>query len=158
MDKQKKRRAVAKLIQEYASGKITDNKSALACADAVITLIQNPEVIRIGRLTANLDAEIVYVDEEPIHLTRKEYQLFAFLSTRKNHVISRDCLMDRLYGGIDEPDIKIIDIFIYKLRKKLNAALAGSGNCIISLWGRGYMLKDPDDLIEAGRGHLLGRG
>jgi two-component system cell cycle response regulator CtrA len=47
---------------------------------------------------------------------------------------------------MDEPELKIIDVFICKLRKKLNAATGGE-NYIETIWGRGYLLRDPAEAI-----------
>jgi two-component system cell cycle response regulator CtrA len=49
--------------------------------------------------------------------------------------------MNHLYGGMAEPELKIIDVFVCKLRKKLTAATAGE-NYIETVWGRGYVLHD----------------
>ena len=50
--------------------------------------------------------------------------------------------LDRLYRGINEPQLKIIDVFLCKLRKKL-AQATGGNHYIETVWGRGYMLRDP---------------
>ncbi len=57
--------------------------------------------------------------------------------------------MNDLYGGVDEPELKIVDVFICKLRKKLNAANGGE-NYIETIWGRGYTLRDPIDKPDRG--------
>ena len=59
-------------------------------------------------------------------------------------VLTKEAFLNHLYGGIDEPEMKIIDVFICKLRKKL--AQAGAGNLIGTVWGRGYMMRDPNSL------------
>ena len=56
--------------------------------------------------------------------------------------------LNHLYGGMDEPELKIIDVFICKLRKKLAAAIDGD-NYIETVWGRGYVLRDPQDGDQA---------
>jgi two-component system cell cycle response regulator CtrA len=50
--------------------------------------------------------------------------------------------LNHLYGGMDEPELKIIDVFICKLRKKLATAADGK-HYIETVWGRGYVLRDP---------------
>ena len=50
--------------------------------------------------------------------------------------------LNHLYGGMVEPELKIIDVFVCKLRKKLVEA-TGEDSCIQTVWGRGYVLKDP---------------
>ena len=100
-------------------------------------------VIETGRLAVNLDARTVSVDGEPLHLTAKEYGILELLSLRKGQTLTKEQFLNHLYGGIDEPELKIIDVFICKLRKKLAAASGGLGY-IGTVWGRGYVLRDPE--------------
>lgn len=100
-------------------------------------------VIVTGPLEVNLDARTVQVRGEPLHLTAKEYGILELLSLRKGQTLTKEQFLNHLYGGIDEPELKIIDVFICKLRKKLTAATGGSP-CIETVWGRGYVLRDPD--------------
>ena len=100
-------------------------------------------IIRTGKLSINLDTRSVEVDEKPLHLTSKEYAILELLSLRKGTTLTKEMFLNHLYGGIDEPELKIIDVFICKLRKKL-ATAAGGENYIETVWGRGYVLKDPD--------------
>ncbi|WP_041793636.1 response regulator transcription factor CtrA [Pararhodospirillum photometricum] len=102
-------------------------------------------VVRIGRLEVNLDARTACVDHEPIHLTGKEYGILELLTLRKGSTLTKEQFLNHLYGGMDEPELKIIDVFICKLRKKL-AQATGGANYIETVWGRGYVLRDPDDL------------
>jgi two-component system cell cycle response regulator CtrA len=106
-------------------------------------MIVRRSVITTGRLTVNLDAKTVEVDGLPMHLTGKEYQMLELLSLRKGTTLTKEMFLDHLYGGMDEPELKIIDVFICKLRKKLAAACDGQ-HYIETIWGRGYMLSDPD--------------
>jgi two-component system cell cycle response regulator CtrA len=99
-------------------------------------------VIRTGRLTVNLDTRTVEVDEQPLHLTGKEYGILELLSLRKNTTLTKEMFLNHLYGGMDEPELKIIDVFVCKLRKKL-ATATGGDNYIETVWGRGYVLRDP---------------
>jgi two-component system, cell cycle response regulator CtrA len=99
-------------------------------------------VIRTGRVTVNLDAKTVDVDGKTVHLTGKEYQMLELLSLRKGTTLTKEMFLNHLYGGMDEPELKIIDVFICKLRKKL-AEATGGDNYIETVWGRGYVLRDP---------------
>ncbi|MFS4439271.1 response regulator transcription factor CtrA [Paracoccaceae bacterium GXU_MW_L88] len=99
-------------------------------------------IIATGRVKVNLDAKTVEVDGKPVHLTGKEYQMFELLSLRKGTTLTKEMFLNHLYGGMDEPELKIIDVFICKLRKKLSTALGGD-NYIDTVWGRGYVLRDP---------------
>jgi two-component system, cell cycle response regulator CtrA len=99
-------------------------------------------VIRTGQLLLNLDAKTVETNGRPIHLTSKEYQMLEILSLRKGTTLTKEMFLNHLYGGVDEPELKIIDVFICKLRKKLANATNGD-NYIETVWGRGYVLRDP---------------
>ncbi|WP_455480435.1 response regulator transcription factor CtrA [Bartonella sp. B12(2025)] len=99
-------------------------------------------VIITGDLTVNLDAKTVEVAGHPVHLTGKEYQMLELLSLRKGTTLTKEMFLNHLYGGMDEPELKIIDVFICKLRKKLEA-VSSNVNYIDTVWGRGYVLRDP---------------
>ncbi|MEE4348241.1 MAG: response regulator transcription factor [Paracoccaceae bacterium] len=100
-------------------------------------------VIRTGKINVNLDAKTVDVSGKGVHLTGKEYQMLELLSLRKGTTLTKEMFLNHLYGGMDEPELKIIDVFICKLRKKL-ATATGGDNYIETVWGRGYVLRDPD--------------
>lgn len=100
-------------------------------------------VIRTGAINVNLDAKTVDVAGKTVHLTGKEYQMLELLSLRKGTTLTKEMFLNHLYGGMDKPELKIIDVFICKLRKKLGEATGGS-NYIETVWGRGYVLRDPE--------------
>jgi two-component system cell cycle response regulator CtrA len=100
-------------------------------------------IIRTGELAVNLDTKTVEVDGQRVHLTGKEYQMLELLSLRKGTTLTKEMFLNHLYGGMDEPELKIIDVFICKLRKKLSKATGGN-NYIETVWGRGYVLREPD--------------
>ncbi len=104
-------------------------------------------VIRTGLLSVNLDSHSVEVDDKSLHLTGKEYGILELLSLRKGTTLTKEMFLNHLYGGMDEPELKIIDVFICKLRKKLSTATGGE-NYIETVWGRGYVLRDPEPAIE----------
>ncbi len=101
-------------------------------------------IIRTGRMVVNLQARTVEIDGRPIRLTGKEYAILELLSLRKGSTLTKEMFLNHLYGGIDEPELKIIDVFICKLRKKLCDALDGD-NYIETVWGRGYVLRDSSE-------------
>ena len=101
-------------------------------------------VIKTGKLAVNLDTKTVEVDGQRVHLTGKEYAMLELLSLRKGTTLTKEMFLNHLYGGMDEPELKIIDVFICKLRKKLSAATGGE-NYIETVWGRGYVLRDPQE-------------
>ena len=101
-------------------------------------------VIRTGAVNVNLDAKTVDVDGSAVHLTGKEYQMLELLSLRKGTTLTKEMFLNHLYGGMDEPELKMIDVFICKLRQKLAEATGGQ-NYIETVWGRGYVLREPHD-------------
>lgn len=98
--------------------------------------------IRVGKVSINLDERTVEVSGKQVNLTSKEYSILELLALRKGTTITKEMFLNHLYGGIDEPELKIIDVFVCKLRKKIADAADGQ-NYIETLWGRGYVLKDP---------------
>jgi two-component system, cell cycle response regulator CtrA len=98
--------------------------------------------IRTGKLVVNLDSHVVEVEDQPVHLTGKEYGILELLSLRKGTTLTKEMFLNHLYGGMDEPELKIIDVFVCKLRKKLADATGGE-HYIETVWGRGYVLRDP---------------
>src|SRR5471030_3148287 len=104
-------------------------------------------VIKTGDILVNLDAKTVEVNGLRVHLTGKEYQMLELLSLRKGTTLTKEMFLNHLYGGMDEPELKIIDVFICKLRKKLANASAGR-NFIETVWGRGYVLREPHEVEE----------
>lgn len=99
--------------------------------------------IKTGKLSVNLDTHVVEVDGKPIHLTGKEYGILELLAVRKGTTLTKEMFLNHLYNGMDEPELKIIDVFVCKLRKKLSTATGGE-TYIETVWGRGYVLRDPE--------------
>ncbi len=100
-------------------------------------------IITTGELKVNLDTKTVEAGGQRVHLTGKEYQMLELLSLRKGTTLTKEMFLNHLYGGMDEPELKIIDVFICKLRKKLSVATGGA-NYIETVWGRGYVLREPE--------------
>jgi two-component system cell cycle response regulator CtrA len=119
-----------------------DNAELVARINAVVRRSKgfSQPTLRVGPLQLNLDSREVTVDDQPMHLTGKECAILELLVLRKGMAISKETFLNHLYGGMDEPEMKIIDVFICKLRKKL--AQAGAGKLIGTVWGRGYMMRD----------------
>jgi two-component system, cell cycle response regulator CtrA len=99
-------------------------------------------VINTGDLCVNLDAKMVEINGARVHLTSKEYQMLELLALRKGTTLTKEMFLSQLYGGMDEPEMKIIDVFICKLRKKL-ANASGGKDYIETVWGRGYVMREP---------------
>src|SRR5204863_1370945 len=121
-----------------------DRRELIARIQAIVRRSKghSDSTIRTGKLTVNVDARAVTVGEQPLHLTAKEYGILELLSLRKNTTLTKEMFLNHLYGGMDEPELKIIDVFVCKLRKKLSQATGGE-HYIETVWGRGYVLRDP---------------
>jgi len=121
-----------------------DKRELVARIQAIVRRSKghSDSVIKTGKLTVNLDTRTVEVESQPLHLTGKEYGILELLSLRKGTTLTKEMFLNHLYGGMDEPELKIIDVFVCKLRKKLTAATSGE-NYIETVWGRGYVLRDP---------------
>ncbi|MGH1483253.1 MAG: response regulator transcription factor [Geminicoccales bacterium] len=100
-------------------------------------------IIRIGRMAIDLSSRTVEIDDKPLHVTAKEYGILELLALRRGMTLTKETFLDHLYGGMDEPEQKIIDVFICKLRKKI-AAVSGHHTAIRTIWGRGYTLEEGD--------------
>jgi two-component system, cell cycle response regulator CtrA len=123
----------------------------LARVQAVVRRSQAPAeaVVRCGDLVVRLDAQRAEIASLPVPLTVKEYQMLELLALRNGMTVTKDMFMSHLYGGRDVPELKIIDIFMSKMRKKL-AAVSGGADFVETVWGRGYRLREPLSLRQAG--------
>ena len=127
-----------------------DRAELLARMQAVVRRSKgfSQPAVSVGALELNLDSREVRVGARPVHLTGKEYAILELLVLRKGMVLTKEAFLNHLYGGMDEPEMKIIDVFVCKLRKKL--AQAGADNLIGTVWGRGYMIREPAPLDPPG--------
>ncbi len=127
-----------------------DKRELVARIQAIVRRSKghSDSVIKTGKLTVNLDTRTVEIQGQPLHLTGKEYGILELLPLRKGTTLTKEMFLNHLYGGMDEPELKIIDVFVCKLRKKLTAATAGE-NYIETVWGRGYVLRDPAPVEDA---------
>jgi len=101
-------------------------------------------VVQTGDLIVNVDAKTVHIKQVRVNLTGKEYRMLELLSLRRGTTITKEMFLSQLYGGMDEPEIKIIDVFMCKVRKKL-AVASGGKDYIETVWGRGYLLREPQE-------------
>jgi two-component system cell cycle response regulator CtrA len=104
-------------------------------------------VINTDDLCVNLDSQTVDINGARVRLTGKEYQMLELLALRMGTTLTKEMFLSHLYGGMDEPEMKIIDVFICKLRKKLASASSGK-KYIETVWGRGYVMRHPTDQEE----------
>jgi two-component system cell cycle response regulator CtrA len=123
-----------------------DKRELMARIQAIVRRSKGhaQSVIKTGSIVVNLGARTVEVDGKQLHLTTKEYGIIELLSLRKGSTLTKEMFLNHLYGGMDEPEVKIIDVFICKLRKKIEKISGVGGSCIETVWGRGYVLRDPN--------------
>ena len=122
-----------------------DKRELIARIQAIVRRSKghSQNIITTGVLDVDLDNRTVSANGKPVHLTGKEYSILELLSLRKGTTLTKEMFLNHLYGGMDEPELKIIDVFVCKLRKKIQSATKGD-NYIHTVWGRGYVLRDPD--------------
>ncbi len=131
-----------------------DRSELLARVQAVVRRSKgfSQPKLRVGPMQLNLDSREVTVNDQEVHLTGKEYAILELLVLRKGMVLTKEAFLNHLYGGMDEPEMKIIDVFVCKLRKKL--AQAGGEHLIGTVWGRGYMIREPAIDLEPVASHV----
>ena len=123
-----------------------DRYELVANLDAIIrrTHGQSSATVNVGNLMVGLSRNYSKIGDAPHDLTAKEFRIIEFLALRKGAVLSKDAFLQHLYGGIDEPEPKIIDVFMCKLRRKL-ADAGATGVVIDTIWGQGYILREMRD-------------
>lgn len=128
-----------------------DKRELIARIQAIVRRSQGhaQSTIEVGKITINLDSRTVDVDGDTVHLTGKEYGILELMALRKGTTLTKEAFLNHLYGGMDEPELKIIDVFICKLRKKLEDATGGD-NYVETVWGRGYVLREPKGAANSG--------
>jgi two-component system, cell cycle response regulator CtrA len=109
---------------------------------------QAEAVVQCGDLVVRLGAKRAEVGGKPVNLTGREYAMLEMLALRAGSTLTKEMFLNGMYGGMDEPELKIIDVFICKLRKKL-AEASGGKNYIETVWGRGYLLRAPHEMAAA---------
>lgn len=106
--------------------------------------------IKIGKLELKTNNKIVLANNHPVHLTSKEYRILELMAIKSGHILTKEMFLNHLYNGIDEPELKIIDVFMCKLRRKITKSLGEEGY-IQTIWGQGYMLKAPHENLPNSR-------
>ena len=124
-------------IRRRRGDTVTEKRAALDDANQKT----NASQIQTGKVVVNLDERVVSVDDQTVYLTGREYGILELLTQRKGTTVTKAMILNHLYGGADEPELKIIDVFVCKLRKKLSQATGGS-HYIETVWGRGYVFRD----------------
>ena len=99
---------------------------------------RRPASYRGEHLLADFDAVAITVDGEPIRLTRREFELLRYLVQNKNRVVSRDRLLERVWGYERLVETRSVDVHVGRLRGKLGEA----GRQIETVVGLGYRFVD----------------
>jgi two-component system cell cycle response regulator CtrA len=107
---------------------------------------QAEAVVQCGDLVVRLGAKRAEIAGKPVNLTCREYAMLEMLALRAGSTLTKEMFLNGMYGGMDEPELKIIDVFICKLRKKL-ADASGGKSYIETIWGRGYLLRAPHESV-----------
>ncbi len=120
-----------------------DRSELIARVNAIVRRAKGhaDSIVRTGDLEINLNTKVVTLKGKVVHLTSKEYALLELLALRKGTTINKEQFLNHLYGGMDEPEMKIIDVFLCKIRRKLELQSGGT-EYIQTVWGRGYILKE----------------
>ncbi|WP_029604310.1 response regulator transcription factor [Kozakia baliensis] len=126
------------MIKPFDTGELTARMQAILRRSRGFSNAQ----LNIGPLAIDLNSKSASVHDLPLNLTGKEYAILELLALRRGNVLTKDAFLNHLYGGIDEPEMKIIDVFICKLRRKLQQK--GADNLITTVWGRGYVLREEE--------------
>lgn len=101
-------------------------------------------IINVGSMAINLKDKIVTVTDKALSLTKKEYAILELLALHKGATLDKDVFFSHLYSGLRSPEIKIIDVFVCKIRNKIQAILGYDPGYIKTVWGRGYSLDDTE--------------
>jgi len=131
-------------------GKPFHREELLARIRAVMRRAQgcSQRIVQIGKLAINFDAKTIDFAGSRFDVTPKEFAILELLALRKGNIVSKDMLLNHLYGEMGEPHVKIIDVFVCKVRRKLRQ-LADGQDYIRTVWGGGYRLSEPDELARA---------
>ena len=97
--------------------------------------------LRLGNVELNMKSRDVRVNGACLPLSRREYSVLELLFLRQGTILTKGTFLNHLYCGVEEPEMKSIDVIVCRLRKKL--AAAGVPALIDTVWGSGYILREP---------------
>jgi two-component system cell cycle response regulator CtrA len=136
------------VLDAGADGYLTkpfDRYELMANLDAIMrrTPGHSSATISVGNLVVDLSPNCAKIGETRVELTAN-FGSLNFLALRKGAIFSKDAFFNHLYGGINELEPKVIDVFICKLRHKLVES-GTEGLSVDTVWGQGYILREPRD-------------
>jgi two-component system, cell cycle response regulator CtrA len=99
----------------------------------------------VGTAELSLSKHEVRVNGRKLSITRKEFAVLELLFMKQGSIVNKGTFLNHLYTGVEEPEMKTVDVLICRLRKKLVAA--GAPNLIETVWGCGYILHDPTNAL-----------
>lgn len=123
-----------------------DADELLARTRAVVRRSQghSNSTLRLGPVELSLHRREVRVQGQAMHLSRREFAVLELLFLKQGTILNKAAFLNHLYCGMEEPEMKTIDVIICRLRKKL--ATAGVPTLIDTVWGCGYILREPDPM------------
>ena len=137
-------RAISSGADDFVT-KPFDNDELLARIKAVVRRSRgfSHKIVQCGPLTLDTECHEASINGHQLHLTNKEYAMIELLVLRQGMMVTKEMFLNHLYGGLDEPEVKIIDVFVCKIRKKLSK-LGAPESLLLTVWGKGYMIKNPN--------------
>lgn len=122
-------------VDEYIS-KPFSPKILVARVQAILrrTSAMDEEVIEVGGIKLDKSGHEVYVDENKLELSYKEFELLSFFVENKGIALSREKILNNVWNYDYYGDARTIDTHVKKLRNKMGE----KGNCIKTIWGMGY--------------------
>lgn len=101
-------------------------------------------ILRCGPVELSLDRREVQVRGRRMTVSRREFAVLELLFLKQGTILNKTAFLNHLYCGSDEPEMKTIDVIICRLRKKL--AAAGVPTLVDTVWGCGYILREPSPI------------
>jgi DNA-binding response OmpR family regulator len=98
--------------------------------------------LQIGDLILNMQTHEVQRATKPVVLTRTEYEILEYLMRRAGRIVSRDSLIEAIWGFDRDVGHNTVDVFIFQLRSKLETG--GAGRLIQTVRGFGYTIRESD--------------
>ena len=126
------------MTKPFSSREVVSKVKAIIRRKEVLSTSKNKSYLSYQCIKLDSSRFEVLVDDNVVDFTLKEYELLEFLIQHKGQALSRDILLDRLWGFEYDGDTRIVDVHIFKIRDKLKPY----GIKIKTIRGVGYMLEE----------------